>query len=44
MLTYLMNVTGDLLAVSVVIGLMFAFADHFCGKSGRRNIRIGLAV
>ena len=42
MLTYLMNVTGDMLAASIIIGLIFAFADTFCGPAGRRNVRIGL--
>ena len=42
MLTYLINVTGDLLAVSVIIGIIFAFADSFCSAAGRRIVRIGL--
>lgn len=44
MLTYLINVTGDLLAVSIVIGIIFAFADHYCSQLGRRIVRIGLAA
>ena len=44
MLTYLINVTGDLLAVSIIIGIIFAFTDTFCSAVGRRIIRIGLAA
>ena len=43
MLTYLINVTGDLLAVSAIIGVIFAFIDHFCRERGRMIVRIGLA-
>ena len=34
MLTYLINVTDDLLAVAVVIGIIFSFTDHFSGRAG----------
>ena len=44
MLTYLINVTSDLFAVSVIAGVIFAFADCFCGRRGRLVIRIGLAA
>lgn len=44
MLTYLINVCGDLLAVSIVTGIIFAFADTFCAAAGRRIVRIGLAA
>ena len=43
MLTYLINVTDDMLAVSVIIGVIFAFVDHFCSAGGRKIVRIGLA-
>ena len=43
MLTYLINVTDDMLAVSVIIGVIFAFIDFYCSSTGRVIIRIGLA-
>ena len=43
MLTYLINVTGDLLAVSLIIGVTLAFIDRMCAEPGRRIVRIGLA-
>ena len=39
MLTYLINVTDDLLAVSVVIGILFSYIDLYGGKAGRRILR-----
>lgn len=44
MLTYLINVTDDLLAVSVITGVILAFIDH--NSSGREKliVRIGLAL
>lgn len=44
MLTYLINVTDDMLAVSVIIGVIFAFTDHFSPVIGRRIIRISLVA
>ena len=44
MLTYLISVTGDLLAVAIATGLIFAFTDNYCGAAGRKVIRISLAV
>ena len=44
MLTYLINVTGDLLAVSIIIGVIFAFIDHFCAERDRHIVRGGLVL
>ena len=44
MLTYLINVTDDMLAVSVILGAIFAFVDYFCSAAGRRIIRAGLVL
>lgn len=44
MLTYLINVTGDLLAVSLIIGIIIAFVDQMSGERGRMIVRIGLAA
>ena len=44
MLTYLINVTSDILAVSLVIGVIFAFIDYFCGERGKLIYRIGVAL
>ena len=44
MLTYLINVTDDMLAVSVILGVIFAFIDYYCTAVGRRIIRISLAA
>ncbi len=44
MLTYLINVTGDLLAVSLIIGVTIAFIDRRCKERGRLIARIGLAL
>ena len=44
MLTYLINVTGDLLAVSLIIGIIFSFIDHYCGERGQLIVRIGLIL
>ena len=43
MLTYLINVTGDLLTVSLIIGVIVAFIDCMCAERGRLIVRIGLA-
>ena len=42
MLTYLINVTDDMLALSLVIGMIVAFLDTYCSGSGRITGRIGL--
>ncbi len=44
MLTYLINVTGDFLAVSVVIGFIIAFIDSRCLKSGRIIGKVSLLL
>ena len=44
MLTYLINVTGDLLAVSLILGVTFAYIDRSFGDRGRLISRIGLAL
>ena len=44
MLTYLINVTGDLLAVSIIIGVIFAFVDRFGSELGRRILRGGFVL
>ena len=44
MLTYLINVTGDLLAVSLIIGATFAYIDRTFAERGRLIVRIGLAL
>ena len=44
MLTYLMNVTGDILAVSIVLGVIFAYTDQKSKDAGKLIIRIGLFV
>ena len=44
MLTYLINVTGDLFAVSLVIGVMLAFLDRFTGDRGKAVFRGGIAL
>jgi len=44
MLTYLINVTGDLLAVSLIIGVTFAYIDRTFAERGRLIVRIGLAL
>ena len=44
MLTYLINVTDDLLAVSVVIGVIFAFISQYCMERGRLILRAGLGL
>lgn len=42
MLTYLINVTDDMLALSLVIGMVLAFLDTYCSDSGKRIGKIGL--
>lgn len=44
MLTYLINVTSDMLALSLLIGMMTAFLDTYCKNSGKIIARIGLGV
>ncbi len=44
MLTYLINVTGDMLALSLIIGIMLAFMDSFCKGKGKLIYRIGIGV
>ena len=44
MLTYLINVTNDLLAVFLIVGVIFAFIDHFCTERSRIIIRMGLVL
>ena len=44
MLTYLINVTEDMLALSLVIGMMLAFLDTYCRGSGKVIGRIGLLI
>lgn len=44
MLTYLINVTGDLFTVCLITGVIFAFIDHFCRDRGKLILRIGLAA
>ena len=42
MLTYLINVTDDMLALSLLTGMVLAFLDTFCRSSGRLVGRLGL--
>ena len=42
MLTYLINVTEDLLFTSIAVGVIFAFIDHFGTRTAKTIIRIGL--
>lgn len=42
MLTYLINVTDDMLALSLLTGMVLAFLDTFCRSSGRLIGRLGL--
>lgn len=44
MLTYLINVTSDMLALSILIGMLMAFLDTYCKNSGKTIARIGLGV
>ena len=44
MLTYLINVTGDLLTIAIVTGVILAFADHFFGEKARSITRCGLIL
>ena len=44
MLTYLINVTDDFLALSVVIGVMASFIYAFCGDRGRRIFSVGILL
>ncbi len=42
MLTYLINVTDDMLALSLIIGMLLAFVDTCCRSSARLVVRLGL--
>ena len=42
MLTYLINVTDDMLALSVLIGMIVAFLDTYCRDSGKLIGKLGL--
>lgn len=42
MLTYLINVTDDMLALSLLIGMIIAFIDTWCRGSGKLIGRLGL--
>lgn len=44
MLTYLINVTDDMLALSLLIGMMIAFLDTYCKESGKLTGRAGLLL
>lgn len=44
MLTYLINVTNDLLALSVILGVICAFVDHFFKDRGKQIFRICLLL
>lgn len=44
MLTYLINVTSDLFAVALIIGVMFAFTSLHCGEKGQAVVRAGLIL
>ena len=44
MLTYLINVTDDLLAVLVITGVIFAFIGHYSGEKGKLIVDISLAA
>ena len=40
MLTYLINVTDDMLVVSLLIGVILAFMDHFSDARGKLITRL----
>ena len=42
MLNYLINVTDDMLLVSLLLGVMLAFMDHFGNAVAKIITRIGL--
>ena len=42
MLTYLINVTEDMLALSLLIGMLLAFTDTWCRNSGKLIGKLGL--
>ena len=44
MLTYLINVTGDLLAAALVIGVSLAYTDRVYGDRGTIAVRVGLLL
>lgn len=44
MLTYLINVTSDMLAASLIIGIILAFIDKYCSDKARLIYRIGLML
>lgn len=41
MLTYLINVTEDALALAVILGIIYAVVDHYCVDKGKLILRIG---
>ena len=44
MLTYLINVTSDMLALSLLIGMITAFTDTYCKSSGKIIAKIGIGL
>lgn len=44
MLTYLINVTSDMLTLSLLIGMITEFIDTYCKNSGKITIRIGIGI
>ena len=44
MLTYLINVTGDLLFPAIVIGAIYAFIHIYCGERSRKIFYIGTVL
>ena len=44
MLTYIIQVTSDLLAVSLVLGVTYAFIDWYCSEKGQMILRAGTVL
>ena len=44
MLTYLINVTGEMFTVSLVIGVIFSFTERFSSSTSRNIVRFGLLI
>ena len=44
MLTYLINVTGEMFTVSLVIGVIFSFTERFSSSISRNIVRFGLLI
>ncbi|MBR4342956.1 MAG: DUF2318 domain-containing protein [Lachnospiraceae bacterium] len=44
MLTYLINVTDDLLMVFTIIGVIFAFSDSYMSEKGQRIVKISFIL